>query len=272
MRAQLEAERDPGIEFVDVFVNNTASPDYSKNGVTAEIFDEKRMALTDVNRNGIMSQIEDSAADYIYWFDDDTAHPPGALRQLLDLKVPFAAGLYYLKNPPYVPVAYFINPNGTYRSLLQFKLGELIEVDFTGMGCALIHRDVYKAIRAAHTVYKTTRGSYVVVQNKNIHQEAPRDDLAEESVYGDRYIEKVRPVDEEEMISSQLYFPYYGMEVTRTEDIWFCQLAEHVGFKPLIDTSINCGHYGELPITRANFKKYGFVPKEDGDEPEKKQG
>lgn len=269
--AIVAAERDPEIDFVDVYVNNSASPDFNKNGIVAEAVESRRPELTDASRNAIMSNVEqDSKADYIYWWDDDTVHPPGTLRKLLDLHVPFAAGVYFTKQIPYVPIAYFINPNGTYRSMLNYRRGELVEVDFTGMGCALIHRDVYRDIRVAHSVFKNSRGGYFVVENSKVHSEKAK--LGEVGhVYGDLMVEQAIPVPEKEAAASRLHFPFYGMEVTRTEDIWFCQLAANVGVKPLIDTDVNCGHLGEFPITRANFKRYSFTPKEASDEPESQQ-
>jgi hypothetical protein len=266
-RAVVEAERDLGIEFVDVIIQQSASPDYNKNNAVKAGLGETRLSLTDANRNDVVHQVAQTDADYLYWWDDDTVHPSGTLRKLLDLQVPFAAGVYHIKNPPYPPIAYFKNPNGTYRAMLEFRFGELVEVDFTGMGCALIHRSVYEAIEQAHTVYKTDRGSYVVVEKTRITQgmdnfPAAHDVVIDQGAGTIHRIEKLYPVPVEEMSASGLYWPYYGMEVTRTEDIWFCQLAEHVGVKPLIDTSITCNHLGERGINRGHFLAYEFHPKE----------
>ena len=286
VEAIIEAERDPDIEFCGLYTNGTASPDYTKNNlvVAAAPMNANRETLTDNHRNDITKQVEDSEADYLYWWDDDTTHPSGTLKKLLALEVPFAAGLYYLKTAPYVPVAYFKNPNGTYRSMLQFRLGEIVTVDFCGMGCALVHRSVYDKIREAYSLYKTDRGSYVLVENENDvsvkdHQSlsmrlTDSDDAigTNGAVVGGQYhIQRVNPVTQEEARSMKLHFPWYGMEVTRTEDVWFCNLAEHVGVKPVIDTSINCGHWGNSPTEREHFRMYEFWSQEGGNDGKEKK-
>jgi len=272
VEAIIDAERDPGIQFAGLFVNGTASPDYTKNNLVVSTgINASRETLTDFNRNQITDEAVSVEPDAIYWWDDDTTHPAGALRALLDLQVPFAAGVYHLKAAPYVPVAYFRNPNGSYRSMINFTLGELVEVDFCGMGCALIRREVYEDIRNAHSVYKTERGSYIVVEKKNEFDVGDDYDAflgrsGENVVVNGKYsIQAVRPVPEDEAKTLKLHFPWYGMEVTRTEDVWFCELASHVGVKPLIDTSVQCGHWGESPTEREHFKLYEFWGKEEAD-------
>lgn len=262
-----EAVADPGIEFLGIVQNNTAQPDYTKDGIVGELFNERRQTLTDASRNDIMSQVDHTDAEWIYWWDDDTIHPAGTLRRLLNLNTPFASGVYHIKQKPYIPIVYFRNPNGTYRSMLNYERGELVFADFTGMGCALIHRSVYEKIKEAHSVFKTDRGNYVVLPKEDAEYPALKLSAgqvpARGRVYGDLFVQHVRPVSQEELTGDRVHWPFYGMEVTRTEDIWFCELAEKVGIKPLVDTDICCGHIGEHTIGRQNFRMYQFTPKEE---------
>jgi len=267
--AATDAVEDPEIDMVGLFVNGSAQPDFNKNNAAASVLNARRVELTDTARNDVVEQVDASAADWLYWWDDDTIHPRYTLKRLLALQRPFVSGVYHVKNEPYVPIAYFRNEGGTYRPMLKYQRGELVTVDFVGMGCALIHKQVYADIRANHTVLKTERGSYMVVQNSQMYNDEI--DSLDEGVFtgsdgNQYYMQPVRVVDDEEQIITKLQFPYYGMEVTRTEDIWFCQLAEHVGYKPTVDTDITCDHLGSIRIGRDSFRRYQFVPKEEADE------
>lgn len=265
------AERDPTIEFVDCIINQTASPDNTKNNLVHSAAFGNRLELTDINRNNATGQVLDTDADWLYWWDDDTAHPPNTLRKLLSLQVPFSSGLYYGKTEPYAPIAYVTNPDQTMKSIFDFTKGQLIECDVVGMGCALIHRSVYEDIKETFDVWLTERHTAVLLPKDTV-VEAPLDmgqidingSLVRGLEGGDDYyhVQRVRPAQVAELIRSRTNWPFYGMEYSRTEDYWFCTLAAKAGHKPLVDTSINCEHWMDGAITHDHFDQYEFLPAE----------
>jgi hypothetical protein len=84
--------------------------------------------------------------EYVF-LDDDTVPPPDAIYRLMAHKQPMSAGLYYRRNPPIVPVMLKESPSGR-NWISQFKAPDLMEVDFVGSGCLLIHRDVLTTLKA----------------------------------------------------------------------------------------------------------------------------
>ena len=141
--AMIAAVEDPNIEYHSIITSGAALPDFNKNSAVdflASMAGAGRTDLTDANRNEVVEEVMKLDVDYLYWWDDDTPHPHGTLQQMLSLEVEFVSGLYYTKQPPYLPIAYIRNENGTYRTLNRFTKGELVSLDAVGMGCALIHR------------------------------------------------------------------------------------------------------------------------------------
>lgn len=255
---------DPNVEVTGLVTQDKALPDFNKNQVVQKFRGEKgvrRDELTDVNRNKIIKAASLDRPDYYYWWDDDTAHPPGTLQRLLALGKPFVSGLYYLKQPPCTPIAYFRNDNGSYRPLDNFRRGELVEVDSVGMGCALVAAEVYAAIRDGHDVYHRPNHSLLVLPKGSYKSEDVRVakalDRQAGNVVNGVYLEPVGyPLTDEEIDAHPFGFTYYAMEYSRTEDHYFCEHAENVGYKPLVDTSINCQHWGPRPVTRDSFLEF----------------
>lgn len=256
---------DPNIEVIGALVKSQALPDDNKNhavGKALSLLGPRRDSLTDTNRNAAVEDALDAGADWIYWHDDDTVHPLGALKRLLAVGQPFVSGVYYLKQPPCNPVAYRRREDGSYYPVVDFRRGELLTVDSVGMGCALIHREVYEAIREAHYVYQRANFSLCPVRTTDVEHVDVRafkqiERLAGK-VVGDYRIEPMRKLSDEEIDAHPLGWPYYAMEYARTEDHHFCELAAAVGYKPALDTSINCQHWGERPVSRESFLEFSL--------------
>jgi hypothetical protein len=79
--------------------------------------------------------------EYVFFLDDDTIPPPDAITRLMAHKVPIVSGVYYRRSPPITPVM-LREDAGSRTWITQFKVPDLMEVDYVGAGCLLIHRDV----------------------------------------------------------------------------------------------------------------------------------
>jgi len=85
--------------------------------------------------------------EWLFFLDDDTIPPPDAIIRLMNHKLPIVSGLYYRRNNPIVPVMLKNVPEGR-KWITEFQAPSLVEVDYVGSGCLLIHRDVLTSLPA----------------------------------------------------------------------------------------------------------------------------
>ena len=97
----------------------------------------------DVARNELVNHARRVGAKYIFFEDDDVLVPHNALIRLHGLKTGVATGVYYTKTQPSTPV---ILKKDRPAGFEDWKLGDIIEVDFCGGGCLLVNMDVFDAI------------------------------------------------------------------------------------------------------------------------------
>jgi len=219
-------------------VNIAASmlKDNNKNQITEQ---KNRTHFTDVNRVAVTDGFMASEAEWIFWIDDDTIIPRGALAHLLSLKRQFVSGLYFLPEEPFNPIAYLRNNDGTYSAFYDYPKGSLVQVDSIGFGCCLIHKDVFRKIQAEHRVLKRPNGSLMTIHKSRIKDNKPftgkkHDGFISHGVYHLPLVE-LDPDDTRP-------FPFFQLEYARTEDHKFCEMANDVGFRPWLDTVLTCGH------------------------------
>jgi hypothetical protein len=248
---------DEGIEIARVIVTGSAMTDISKNMATNFMMTQVNTAE---NRTAIVGKHlnEEPLADAIWWIDDDTVPPLGALRRLIDLETDVAAGIYYLRNPPYNPVAYRRHPQGGgYTPLFDFQPDEIRPMDSVGMGCTLVKRYVYERIMENYVLF-SRHATHTI---KPVH----KDDILETgtlpskvrkhmgkvlmSQNGVVLLEELRPVDK------VARWPFYIMEYERTEDHFFCEMVKRLGMDIVLDTSIECEHWGWKMVTGESFRR-----------------
>lgn len=183
-------------------------------------------------RNGLVQMVKDRERDqgfrfeYLFWIDDDVILPPDTLPKLLSHNVPIASGLYFMRKPPHLPVAYMESKDPLYRgrfwSLDSFPENALFEVDAVGHGCTLIKREVYDSVPepyyAWRDVYREADDSFRLSEGLTKEQAKTQEDK------------------------------------TLGEDLYFFSKCRLHGYKILLDTSVSCGHFGTQVFDISFFK------------------
>jgi hypothetical protein len=80
----------------------------------------------------------DHGAEWLGYLDSDVIPPRDAFVRLMDHNQPIVSGLYCRRSPP-ISVPVMIKNGGW---LTQYPANRLIEVDYVGAGCLVVHRSV----------------------------------------------------------------------------------------------------------------------------------
>jgi hypothetical protein len=268
----LEAQKTGEVDIVHLWALQSALPDHNKNHCISDSLnptktegqgiapdtEKRRNDKTDANRVEITRRFLEFDSDWIFWVDDDTVPPLGALTHLLSLGRDFVAGLYYYNKPPHNPIAYIRREGSPYYDpIWNFPYGTLMPVDSVGMGCTLIHRSVYERIMQNFTVVMRPNGSLAPIRNDLITGELTQfkeGTLAEVPQPRIENGNMVIPVWTPEVDDNRPW-PFYAMEYGRTEDHHFCEMAIQSGARPYIDSTVNCQHWKMKPADRLNYKR-----------------
>lgn len=212
---------------------------------------------TDINRNRITKDFLESDSEWLFWIDSDTVVPVGAVNRMLAHGKTLVSGLYYGKNEPHMPIAYFVH-NGAFQPIdkeILWEKGEIIEVDSVGMGCMLTHRSVFEDIQKNFEVYQLPGGGIVPINKHNILGDiettnGPKKHEHDGKVYQGQYRQRlIKPT------LIDMTFPFFQVQYGRTEDIYFFELAAQVGHKPVLDTSVECEHLRFNGFTGADYRE-----------------
>lgn len=193
----------------------------------------------DHNRNLIVQEFLKSEAEWLFWIDSDTTIPVGAVERMLAHGRTLVSGLYYGKNDPHPPIAYHVY-NGAFAPISQsrvWEVGEILEVDATGMGCMLTHRSVFEDIQKAYTPMQGEGGNIHLIHKDDFIIDDSIDLQLNGKVVNGYLSQKLK-----EPALAGLRFPFFQVEHNRTEDMFFFEKAARVGHRPVLDTSAECGH------------------------------
>jgi hypothetical protein len=109
-------------------------------------------------RNSGCQKLLEVGWDYIMMLDDDMILPNDAILRLMAHRQPIVSGLYYRRNQPICPVMLRNSPDGGSRQwITEFKVPDLMEVDYVGSGCMLIHRSVLLTVPQPWFEWKVDR-------------------------------------------------------------------------------------------------------------------
>jgi len=260
LMGRLLNEQSLGVDIQNIWAVSSAVPDHNKNNTIisgiAPPDQKRRNSLTDANRVTAVKRFLTAGSDWLFFIDDDTLPPVGAITKLLGHGRDFIAGLYYNTNPPYNPIAYMRREDGLYNPVYHFPYGAVMQVDAIGMGCTLIHRSVFERIMEEHTLYQRPNGSLAVVHSSCIYgdEDSTTSGLRPKVWVSGGYMHtEVKQVDLTQ--EDTRAWPFYALEYGRTEDMHFCELAANVGIRCWVDTTINCEHYKVKATTREEYKR-----------------
>jgi hypothetical protein len=233
---QLSAALTKSVDIVEIITCGTMTADHSRNLIAGDFLK--------------------SNAEWLFWIDSDTQVPVGAVERLLAHGRPLVSGLYYGKNPPNPPIAYFKH-NGGFQPIdgaVRWDKGEIIKVDAAGMGCMLTHRSVFEDIQKNFEVLQIPGGGLVTVHKNDIlgdigNTEGPYSHEHDGKVYkGQLRTRLIKPT------LANLRFPFFMIDHLRTEDMYFFELAERVGHSLYLDTSVECGHLRTTPFQGSDYR------------------
>lgn len=220
-------------------------------------------ALTDQNRNAITDWfLGNTDADWLFFIDDDVEIPHDALPKLYkaakDNDALFVAGIYYRRKPPCDPLIYRRLESGWYASLLpeqDYAYGDIIEIDAAGMGCTLIHRKAFDAILEHHFLYRRSTGSYGFMHYSKVREGQTHVDAGVYIANGKaQLVQDIIPFKPEQLGPKEA-LPFFAFEYGRTEDFHYCELLQASNVKMIAHTGIECNHWGEAPINRAQYEQ-----------------
>lgn len=223
---------------------------YKQNIELVDILDATVMA-TDYARNSISYRFLDTDAEWLMWIDADNTLPLGTIRRLLDTGKSLVTGVYVSRVGEVKPIAYHRYSDGTYENIPEWRRGEIIPVDAAGMGATLTHRSVFEDILKDYRVLSRSSGGLLTVRKDGIIGDI-FDDAAEPN---DGKV--VNGVLQERVYQTRkkLRVPFFYLEMGRTEDFPFYEMAKSVGHQLWLDTSVEVGHLQEGERTIADFRK-----------------
>jgi len=96
-------------------------------------------------RNTGCQKLLEMGWEYLFFLDDDVICPPDTITRLVSHNLPIVSGLYYRRMPPLTPVMLRKSPQGP-QWVTEYPQNSLVEVDYVGSGCLLIHRSALEAL------------------------------------------------------------------------------------------------------------------------------
>lgn len=210
----------------------------------------------DHSRNAITADFLKSNAEWLFWVDSDTLVPVGALERLLAHGRTLVSGLYYGKNPPHMPIAYYIH-NGAYTPIdneIKWEKGEIIPIDAPGMGCMLTHRSVFEDIQKNYEVYQMPGGGIWPIYKNDILGDVETTEGQKSHEHDGKVYKGQLRLRLRKPTLAGLKFPFFIVDHLKTEDMFFFELAAKVGHKPVLDSSVECGHLRLDPFGGKNYR------------------
>jgi GT2 family glycosyltransferase len=82
---------------------------------------------------------------WLFFLDDDVIPPDNVIEHLASKNLDIVSGLYHRRHPGLEPVM-LRNVEGGRQYITDYQPGQMVEADYVGAGCLLIHRRVLEKI------------------------------------------------------------------------------------------------------------------------------
>lgn len=99
----------------------------------------------DVCRNDLVKDALNSGFEWIFFLDSDILVDSDVVYKLMANNLPICAGLYRAKKKEGFCYAAWLKVKDGYAPIAEWQ-GTLIPVDVTGLGCCLIHSEVFRRV------------------------------------------------------------------------------------------------------------------------------
>jgi GT2 family glycosyltransferase len=98
-------------------------------------------------RNEAVKMAIEQKYAYLMFIDDDIIMPSNTYFKLKERNKDIISGVYYRRNAPFNVCMLLLDEETKFPShVKEFKLNEVLEVDFVGAGCLLIKTEVFKTL------------------------------------------------------------------------------------------------------------------------------
>lgn len=188
------------------------------------------------NRNNILEAAIKAKAKYVFMLDTDMLFPSDILTRLMAHKKPIMSAVAYCKPPPHVPNMYRKRQDGSWQPIVQWKKGEILQVDAVGGALLLIEVDAVKHIPAP----------WFTMPSFRMMDAWPKIGKALESKMSDADIVKK---------CREAYLANRSNDDVVGEDNYFCELMEHYNVPIFADTNIETGHVGRFSVEYRDFHR-----------------
>lgn len=108
------------------------------------VFTCSRGTPWDMARNEIVRAAQTNQVEWLFFLDTDVVIPPDTIARLMAHNLPIVSGVYFTRSPPLEPTVWKEVKGG--KQAIPFQVGQMIEADFIGAGCLLIHMSVFDKI------------------------------------------------------------------------------------------------------------------------------
>ena len=134
-------------------------------------------------------------ADFSIWLDTDHTIPIDTLFKLLKHDRPIMLGVYYTKaksrGQPFYPVIFKRREDtkDLFKAVMEFPEKDIFEIDFAGMGCACIKREVFEKLDRPYFKYmRHPKGT--AAKDSDWKHESEIEDISEDRWFWDQVKDK----------------------------------------------------------------------------------
>lgn len=149
------------------------------------------------------------------------------------------------------PLLYQKTNDGRYKVLDNYRVGEILPIDASGMGGCLMHRSVLEDIERDYRVLMRPLGALTTVHKDDIVGSILDDDNADTD---NKVIDGVLHT-RLRMPLPDTIFPFFMLGDGRSEDYGFFERAAKVGHTLYADTSVEIGHITDKVMKPSDWRK-----------------